>query len=659
MSRHRILLQTNPTALKTGLAENAKTLLKYLWKTGRYDIAHYWTQGTSVMDPRLSLTPWKSFGCIPADQNLINQLNSDPQLQRNASYGAYNIDAVVKEWKPTIWIGSDDAWAFPTSDYADKPWFKQINSIQHITIDSVPVLDLAFEQAKRAKHYVTWARFAELEMKRVRPGSGTDHVTSIYGAMDVDLFSPITEGEKASIRKQFGIAPDSFVFLFVGRNQLRKSFVRVMEAFSHFKRENPSIKAQLYFHTSFSEKGAGWDIPKMAAFYGLTGNDILCTYSCKVCNRWWVRPYGGEDIDCPHCAAQKSGITVNIQQGVSAHEMKYVYGIADACVSAFTSGGQEYHNVQSLLCGKPLACTNYSCGEDFCTSVTEPFIYPLKYHVYEEMGTNFLKASTDTRDIAAFMRSVTRAPRRELEEIGVRSRDWAIKTFGIETVGAKWEAMFNKMPLVDWGSIVLTGGADKNEGYPMPTTITSDSEWIKDLYRNVLNMNVADSDDGLLHWCAKLVAGMKREPIYDYFISVARQENAKNKPPVDFGSMLDETGRKRGLFVIKESIGDVAMCTALFRSFHQENPNTDLYVATEPKYAEVLVGNEDIHKVLPYHPTLEQELLMIGQGNGKRFFDVFYHPAIQTQRLLAYLSRPEPPYSLALRSIAPQGEVNP
>ena len=653
MSRHRILLQTNPTTLKTGLAENAKTLLKYLWKTGRYDIAHYWTQGTSAVDPRLGLTPWKSFGCIPADQNLINQLNSDPHLQRNASYGAYNIDNVIKEWKPTIWIGSDDSWSFPTADYCDKPWYKQINSIHHITIDSIPVLDLAFDQAKKSAHYVTWAKFAALEMKRVRPGLETGHITSIYGAMDVNLFSPISDAEKAGVRKQFGIAPDSFVFLFVGRNQLRKSFVRVMEAFSHFKKDHPNIKAQLYFHTSFSEKGAGWDIPKMAGFYGLSSEDILCTYSCKACGKWWVRPYGGEDIDCPHCAAQKSGITVNIQQGVAAHEMRYVYGISDACVSAFTSGGQEYHNVQSLLCGKPLACTNYSCGEDFCNDVTESFIYPLKYHVYEEMGTNFLKASTDTRDIAAFMRMTARSSRRDLDEIGAKSRAWGIKTFGVEAIGAQWEAMFAKLPIVDWGTITLKGGTDKNENYPMPVGIDNNSEWLKNLYKNILNMDVLDKDDGLVHWLGKLAAGMGRQQIYEYFISVARQENSKNRPPVDFSSILDNTGRKRGLFVIKESIGDIAMCTALFKSFHRQNPNTDLYVATDPKYVEVLSGNEFVYKVIQYLPIMEQELAMIGQGKLNRYFDVYMHPGIQTQRQLDYLSHPEPAFDLKLKEIAP------
>lgn len=645
--RHRILLQTDPTWLKTGLSENSKTLLRYLWKTGKYDIAHMATQATSVLDPRLQMTPWKSYGSIPNDPALVQQLNSDPNLQRNASYGAYNIDNVVREYQPTIWIGSNDAWSFQLGDYCEKPWYKQINTVHHITVDSVPVLDLAFEQARRSKHYVTWAQFAVKEMNRVRPDGSMKHVTSIYGAMDTTAFSPISDAEKAAIRAQFGIDQDILIFLFVSRNQLRKSFVRVLEGYARFRREHPTIKAALHFHTSFSEKANGWDIPKMAAFYGINPREILATYACRQCGRWWVAPYGGEDVNCPHCGAEKSAITVNIQTGVPAHEMRFVYGLADACVSAYTSGGQEYHNVQSLLCGKPLACTNYSCGEDFITPETMPFIYPLRHSVTEEMGTNFLKAATDPVSIAAFMRQVSKASKKELAAVGEKGRAWATKTFSIEAIGAQWERLFDSMPITDWSTVTLTSSASKNEGYPMPGADTSDLDFITLMYRHILSMDEKADSEGTKHWLAKLQAGLSRADIYRYFIGVAKQENAKNQPPQDFGTLLDDRpGRKRGLFVIKESIGDVAICTSLFEGFHQQHPNTDLYVATLPQYADVLIGNQHVHKVLPYIPQMENELAMIGQGKVNAYFSVYYHPAITTQRVLQYLSHPEPAFDV-------------
>lgn len=618
-------------------------LLKYLYRTGKYDVALYANQGTPTNHPLLGTTPWPTFGCIPPDQNLINQINADPNLARDASYGSINIDAVVKEWKPTVWIGSNDVWSFSLANYADKPWFARINAVHHITIDSLPVMDQAYEQAKRSKVYLTWAKFAAREMKRVG-GPAMSHVDSIYGAMDTQAFSPITPAEKATLRRQFGIPDDTVVFLFVGRNQLRKSYPRVLEAYARFRAEHPNVRAALHFHTSFSEQAQGWNLAKRAADYGVRREELLCTYVCKTCGSWFVAPYGGEDLDCPACGGKKTVITASIVNGVPADQMKLLYGLSDACLSAFTSGGQEYHNVQSLLCGKTLACTNYSCGEDFCLPETRGFVTPMRWHPYDEQSTNFIKAATDVGDLTAFMRSHVRTPKAALQAAGEKGRDWAVKTFGIEAIGAQWEKLFDAMPMPDWSTIDLTKAPRKNDAFPMPEMADNET-WVTTLYREILLMQVGPQDTGLTHWIEKLKGGMSRQAIYDYFLSVARSENQKNghggAATVDFASLLDNTGRKRGLFVIKQSAGDVAMCTALFPSFHRQHPDTDLYVATDPQYAELLAGNEHIHKVLPYIPAMEQELAMIGQANGPALFDVYYFAAVQSQRHLGYLSRPE------------------
>lgn len=647
MSRHRILLQTNPCYLKTGLAENAKTLLKYLYKRG-HTVAHYMTQGTPVNHPLIATTPWQSFGCIPNDQNLINQINADPNLARDASYGSLNIDAVIKEFKPTIWIGSDDLWSFSLANYAEKPWFNRINSIHHITVDSVPVLEQAYEQAKLSKIYLTWAKFAvrEMQAEGKRRGADMSHVSSIYGAMDTTAFSPITAAEKANLRRQFGIPDDTVIFLFVGRNQLRKSFLAAIEAYARFKKEHPNVKSALHFHTSFSEKGQGWDIPKRAAEYGVSAQEILCTYVCKTCGAWFVAPYGGEDLDCPACGGKKTIVTTNITNGVPADQMRLVYGLSDACISAFTSGGLEYHNVQSLLCGKTLACTNYSCGEDFCLDETKGFVTPLRWHPYYEQGTNFTKAATDVGDLASFMRSHVRTPKAALEAAGERGRAWAVKTFGIEAIGAQWEKLFDSLPVVDWSTIDITKPAAKNDTFPMPT-MSDNTEWVKTLYREILVMNVTDHDTGLSHWLTKLSDGIARQAIYDYFISVAKQENQKNGhgaavQSTDLWSVIDKTtGRKRIAFVIKESIGDCLICTQLFESLHEEYPNHDLYVITNPQYVSLFDGNPYVFRVIPWFPSAENELALTGAGQSEAPFNVFMHPGILTQRQLDYLTQKE------------------
>jgi len=621
MAKHKIILQTNAPWLKTGLAENGRILMKYLAKTGKYDLLYYCTQ-TSIADPTLGKMPYRSVGCIPANQQEINELQRDQGRWRDICYGSHYIDKIVKDEKPTIWLGSDDIWSFGPQ-YYNAEWFKKINSILHITIDSRPILEQAYEQARATKHFHSWARFAIPEMAK-----NNTKIDCIYGASDTEKFKPVTPLEKANLRAKFGIPDNELIFIYLGRNQLRKEFGNIIQAFAKFKKEFPNVKSKLLFHTSFSERGNGWDIPMLLKYAGLKNEDILCTMVCRNCGQWEVKPYAGEDTDCRYCGAQKSQISANIQHGVPDDELYQIYGIADASISAFTSGGLEFHNVNSLLCGLPLACTNYSSGEDFCE---QPFVYPINWHYRLEAGTNFIKATNDTNSICNFMRKIHTSSTKDRQELSEMGRSWAKKEFSIETIGAKWEKLFDSMPMPDWSTIELTV-KPKNPNFANPS-IEGNMEWVKTLYREILNMNVADDDKGLVGWLSQLKNGISRNDIYTYFIKVANDENAKNAPPRDFGTLLDDNGRKRILAVMKESGGDIFILTSTFKDLKRIYPDADLYVALDPKFAEILDGNPYVYKVLPYHPAMEQEMAMMG------YVDYYYHPGIVTQRQLAYLTK--------------------
>lgn len=629
MRRKKVLLATNPPWIYTGLAESGKFLAQWLARTGKYDLTYYCSQ-SSVGDSNHSRQPWKSRGCIPTDPQIISQLNQDPLRARTASYGGFLIDSVVKEEKPDILWCSDDIWAFG-GEFFKAPWWSQIHSILHVTVDSVPILEQAYEQAKSTPYFYSWAKFAADKMRERGPDYA--HVKHIYGATDVNNFSPLSASERLALRKRFGIDPQTTIIGYTFRNQLRKEALQLLVAIADIKRENPKTNLKLHLHTSWSETAAGWDFPKWMKELGLAKEDVLCTYVCRHCGGWYVGAYEGEDHDCPICGSKKTMVTANINHGVPGHEMKYVYGVRDATISPSTSGGLEYELVNTLLCGLPLAATDYASGHDFCE---HPFVSPIKWHFRGEAGTSFMKATNDVESIKAFMRRVTSMSDREKARIAEQGRDWAVKTFSIETIGAKWESLFDSLPPKDWSSINLTA-KPKNPNFPMPT-IADDQQWVTSLYNNILMVN--PDPDGLKHWLNTLKQGTSREQVYGYFVKVATEDNAKAQPPQDFWSFLDhKNGRKRAIFVIKESIGDCIMVSALFRSFHEQYPGHDLYVATEPKHFEVFAGNPYIHRLLPYQPQMEQELLMTGAGSGEEpFFHVFFHPAIGSQRVLSYLS---------------------
>lgn len=635
MRRKKIVLNTNPPWIFTGLAENGRLLAQHLAKTNKYDLVYYCSQA-HVQDANHGRQPWKSRGCVPPDPNVHTRIQQDQMgYGRWVFYGNLLIGDVIKEEKPDIFLGSDDIWTWGKTEYWDSSWWKQINPILHITVDSVPVSEMAYEQAKVTPSYFTWAKFGAAEMRR--RGAEWAHVKQIYGATDVANFAPLSPQERKDIRKRFNISEATTIIGYTFRNQLRKEAGSLLAAFHEFKKENPSADVKLHLHTSWSETASGWDIPRLMKYYGIDQNDVLCTYVCKNCGNWLVSPYGGEDANCPFCKSEKSMVTASIAHGVPHEEMKWVYGIRDATISPLTSGGQEYECVNTLLCGLPLACTNYSSGEDFCA---QSFVQPINWHLRFEAGSSFQKATNDISSMKSAIRRFWKMSASEKQKIGEESRDWAAKTFSIETIGAQWEAIFDSLPLKDWSSISLTY-KPKNPDFPMPS-ISSDEEWVRSLYNNIL---LCDPDpDGFKHWLQALQNKTPREAIYNFFVGRAREDNAKNSAPSDFWSILDtKRENKRAIMIVKESIGDVLMMTSLFESFHKQYPEHDLYVATEQKHFEVLAGNSHVFKAIPYQQFMENELAMTGAGtDGMRYFDVFLFPTVGSQKCLSYLSANNP-----------------
>ncbi len=623
MARKKVLLNTNPPWIFTGLAENGRLLAQHLQKTGKYDLVYYTSQA-HTQDPSHGRQPWKSRGCIPPNPEVHQRAQQDPQgFGRWLAYGNLLIGDAVKEERPDIVWASDDIWAM-SDQFWKSSWWPQIHSILHVTVDSLPVAEMAYDQAKSTPHYYTWARFARDEM--VKRGKEWAHVKQIYGATDVANFAPLSAAERAEMRRRFGIDPKTTIIGYTFRNQLRKEVLSLIDAFALFKRQDPRANVKLHLHTSWSETAQGWDIPRHIRNLGLDAKDVLCTYVCKQCGSWKVAPYAGEDQDCHDCHTQKAMVTASIAHGVPHEEMRWMYGVRDATISPSTSGGLEYEQVNTLLCGLPLACTNYSAGSDFCE---QPFVSPIEWHARYEATSSFRKAANDIPSMARFIAKVHAMSAAERQSIGEASRDWATREFSIATIGPKWEAVFDALPPKDWSSITLTAKL-QNPDAPIPQA-ASDEVFMRQLYSTVLGCE--PDADGLKNWLQSLANKVPRELIYEDFRRRAREHNAANSPPQDFSTLFDENQRKRVLFVIKESGGDVFICTALFAGIKRLYPDCDLYVATDPRFHEILAMNPHVHKVLAFHPAMKQELLM------RQYVAHYIYPATTTQELLGYLTR--------------------
>ena len=621
MPKKKIVIHSNHCRAFTGFGKNAKNILIYLENTGKYDIIEF-CNGIKWGDLALSKMPWKAEGSLPSSPSRLKKLQKDPALARAAAYGSEMVDDIIEREKPDIYLGIEDIWAF--SGYTKKTWWNKINCMVWTTLDSLPILPDAIAAAPKIKNFYTWAEFAQKSLNN----QGQKHVKTLRGSIDDTHFFRLSDNKKLELRTNNKISKSDLIIGFVFRNQLRKSVPNLLEGFKIFCDKNPQINAKLLLHTSWSE---GWDIPRLIKEKGIKPSCILTTYFCKHCKEYEIKSYTSEKIDCPFCKSKETQSTITSLSGVNESQLNEIYNLMDVYCHPFTSGGQEIPIQEAKLTELVTLVTNYSCGEDSC--VKEAQSLPLSWTEYREPGTQFIKASTCPTSISNQLTKFITLKEDDKKIMGKKAREFVLANYSVSVIGKKLEDIFDKMPSIDWDFNFEIEERDPNYE---PPDIKSDSNWLKDIYKNILKVESSELDEGHKHWMKRLASDISRDKVLEYFKSVAKKENQENKK-IDLQDFLDTDNPKdKLLIVMPERIGDVYLSTSLLPNFKKQYPDHKIYYATSPKYFGVLDGNPYIHKCIPYHEELANLPLMEGKGENKGYFDMVFIPFLGTQRVINY-----------------------
>jgi glycosyltransferase involved in cell wall biosynthesis len=594
-----------------------------MFSTGKYEIIEA-CNGMAKSHPSLSKMPWKCVGTLPDDQRKIMQMKKDPNMARAAGYGSETIDELIKEFKPDVYIGAEDIWGF--NGYWKRKWWNKTNCMIWTTIDSEPILPLALEAAPLVKNFYVWASFAERELKKL----GHDHVKTLRGTVKTDNFFKIPHEEKLRIRKKFHIDTNCFLIGFVFRNQLRKSVPNLLDGFSDFLKNNPQSNSKLLLHTHWGE---GWDIVRLMKEKGIDTTRVLTTYYCKECKQYDIKPFNGQENQCPYCQSPKSLNTTNVQAGVSEKQLNEIYNLMDVYCHPFTSGGQEIPIQEAKLTELITLVTNYSCGED--TSTRESGSFPLDWAEYREPGTQFIKASTYPSSISKQLSKVFKMKPNKRSEMGKTGRKFVIDNFSLEVVGGKLEKIIDEMPECDWDFDFSE--KERNPNYD-PPEIESDSDWLKDIYKNILLLDVEpETDNGHKYWMKEISEGKSRADILSFFKGVANKENSSLGNNVKFEQLLgDEGPENRIAVVIRGDAGDVLWVNSLISNLKSLHPNHNIYFITDPKFYPFIEDHPDVYKLIPYNTEIDSLTFLEGMGEHKGYFQIAYLPYIGTQKILNY-----------------------
>lgn len=625
----KILIQSNSSRARTGFGKHMKHLLSFLYKTGKYEIIEA-ANGKPKMDPALQMLPWKGNGTLPSDPNIIEECKKDPQKSRMASYGVFGIDNLIQEHKPDVYLGIEDIWGIES--FWSRKWWKNINSIIWTPIDSVPLLDKHIEGAQNTQNVIVQASFAQKALYE----EGFKGVHLLPVPLDPDNFFKLEDEDRNNLRTLHNIDKRDFIIGFVFRNQLRKSVPNLLKGFKTFLEKNPNSNAKLLLHTHWNE---GWDILKLINEHKISPSNILTTYYCDKCNQYEIKPFNGQKLDCKFCGSKGSQETVQIGRGVFEEQLNEIYNLMDVYCHPFTSGGQEIPIQEAKLCELVTLVTDYSCGEDYCTE--ESGGLPLNWTEYREPGTQFIKASTDSKHIANQLSQVYNMSADIKSSMGQKARNFVIDFCSIDSVCSKFEKILSNMKPTDWDFDFSY--VQKDPSY-IPNDTQSDREWIIDLYKNMMKVDAETCDqNGIAHWEHRLRTDLSRQKVYEYFVNIANKDNAENNK-ISFEDLLDKDDvGKRILFALPENAVDVFMSTALLESIKSKYPDYNLYYATKPEYMDILSGNPYIHKVLQYDPVMENFAWAEGYGKYKGLFNFVLRPHTNTTINSNYLHGNENP----------------
>mgnify|MGYP001212697501 CR=1 FL=1 len=611
--KKKILFHSNHSKALTGFGKNTKNILKYLHSTKKYEIIEA-CNGLQKSNPSLSVLPWKCVGTLPDEQYKIEKINQDKGLARSAGYGSETIDEIIKEFKPDIYIGAEDIWAF--NGYWDRSWWPKINSCIWTTLDSLPILPLAVKAAPKIKNFFSWSSFAEEEMKRI----DINHVKTLHGPVDCSNFSKLSKEKRNELRSENKIGEDFFVIGFVFRNQLRKSVPNLIDGFKKFQENFPQASARLFLHTNWLE---GWNIPSLIREKKIDPSLILTTYYCSSCKSYHIAPFTSAKKDCPKCLSKQTCSTPTVTAGVNESQLNEIYNIMDVYCHPFTSGGQEIPIQEAKLCELITLVTDYSCGKDHCTPQSGGL--PLSWAEYREPGTQFIKASTDPNSIFKNLKKVYEMPVSKKEKIGKKSRKFIEDNYSIDVIGDQLEKILDNFDLVDWD---FDFSEEKRNPDYRPKDNQDDNDWLIDIYKNILKVDLTSSDDGHKYWMQMLAKKTPRSKVLEYFTKVAKDENKKiEKSGVKFEDFLSEEKKEERVAVLIDGGEENALCiNMLLEGLQEQHPSDKIYVISPPDLFDLIEDNPYVHRMIPFTDSMKNIKFLEGSGSHKGFFKVAYIP---------------------------------
>lgn len=234
------------------------------------------------------------------------------------TFGRATAPRALAEFQPDVFVAFGDLWMTRwTRDLHSRGRFRKI---LYFPIDGEPFPRSLRPVVADADLAVAYSRYGQRVAQEACPDS-TIHM--IYHGVDLDTFRPLPDKEES--KRQYGLG-GKFVVGCVARNQPRKNFPLLVEAFARFSQGKDD--AWLYLHTNPKDK-VGWDLVELLRQYGIHDRASISRHAA-------------------------------VDAGVTADELNTIYNLFDVMALPTAAEGFGLPIVEAMAAGVPVVATDFS-----------------------------------------------------------------------------------------------------------------------------------------------------------------------------------------------------------------------------------------------------------------------------------------------------------
>ncbi len=436
MRKPRILFCSEATFLNTGYATYTREILNYLYSTDKYEIAEMASYGERT-DTRASEIPWKYYGVVP-DNSCSEEEKQQYSQNPLAQFGEIMFEPVCLDFMPDIVCDIRDFWML---DFAERSPFRQYFKWCIMpTVDARPQARQwisTYESADACLTYSEWAG----EVLKQQSGGKIKYI-GISPPSAHHAYQPIQDRD--GLRSSYGIDPNAKIIGTVMRNQRRKLYPDLFQAFRILLDSvEDSSNYYLYCHTSYPD--LGWDIPELLQQYQLSSK-VYFTYICGQTGKPFPSLFKGAITQSPYTGQFGAGLS-NVKTGVSYEDLSKIINLFDLYVQYANCEGFGLPQVEAAACGIPVMATDYSAMESVVRNLGGVPLTPKA--LYKELETGCFRAVPDNALAAAKFKEFFDQPVSIRRKHGFDTRQAFLKHYQWNQSGRAWEQYFDSVKISD------------------------------------------------------------------------------------------------------------------------------------------------------------------------------------------------------------------